>query len=145
MTLRQSIFKSAALSAAVLVLAGLLAVTAGRIRVSAGSGTAAVSSGVILGDANGDGAVTIDDVTCIQRKLAEWHAIGGFNDVAADVNGSGEIDITDATLIQQWLASMETPYAIGEPIEEPTEPTTEQATTESPTDEDGWGREIFRP
>ncbi|MER2080092.1 MAG: dockerin type I repeat-containing protein [Ruminococcus sp.] len=101
------------------------------------AGTVTAFAGSRLGDADGDGEVTIGDVTCIQMKLAEMESVGSFCADSADVNGSGEIEITDATLIQMWLAEVETPYSIGE---QPTE-----APTQMPTDADGWGRIVFRP
>ena len=62
---------------------------------------------------------------------------------------SGELEVTDATFIQRWVAQIETPYPIGVmPTEAPTEAPTQaptQAPTVMPTDEDGWGREIFKP
>ena len=90
---------------------------------------------VILGDADGDGEVSILDATCIQRFLASFSVSEKFSEKAADVDGDGEVSILDATHIQRWLASFETPYAIGEPVsddEEPTEPT--EPSTETPTE-----------
>lgn len=106
----------------------------------------------ILGDADGDGEVTILDVTCIQKKLAKL-SVGNFSVIGADVDGNGEISIIDATCIQRYLARIKTPYSIGEDIEAPTEaptiepPTTAPTTapTQLPTDADGWGYIIYRP
>ena len=68
----------------------------------------------VLGDADGDGAVTILDVTVIQRALANYTvAEPQLAEMCGDVNGSG-LDITDATLIQRYLANYTTAYAIGE-------------------------------
>lgn len=103
-----------------------------------GAGTAV--AGTMLGDADGDGAVTIKDVTCIQRALAELPVSGGISEAAADIDGNGVVDIADATLLQMWLAEIETPYPIGVQAVDPTVPS-----TQSPTDEEGWGREIFQP
>ena len=94
-----------------------------------------------LGDADSDGYVTINDVTFIQKYIAELPVGDGFSKTAADIDGNGAINISDATLIQKWLAEIETPYPIGE---QPTEPQTEPA-TQSPTDDEGWGHYIFRP
>lgn len=103
-----------------------------------GVGTAA--AGTMLGDADSDGAVTIKDVTCIQRTLAELPVTGGISEPAADIDGNGVVDIADATLIQMWLAEIDTSYPIGIQTPDPTAPS-----TQSPTDEEGWGREIFQP
>ena len=137
--------------------------------------TIACAAGVRLGDADGDESVTIIDATAIQRNLAGLPMINGFSKLASDVNGNGEIEITDATYIQRWLAALDTPYTIDEfveapteateaatqppsaapseqPTEQPTQQPTEQPTqspsepsTQLPTDEEGWGREIFKP
>lgn len=60
----------------------------------------------LLGDANGDGAVTIEDVTVIQRHLAELEHLDGVNLLAADANQNGELDISDATHLQMYLAEL---------------------------------------
>lgn len=53
---------------------------------------------VILGDVDGDGEITINDVTMtISAALGRPAAI--FNSVAADVDGDGEITINDVTTI----------------------------------------------
>ena len=70
---------------------------------------------IVVGDADGDGAVSALDVTYIQRAVA--HLNTGINEdnlMNGDVDGSGVLEITDATYIQRHLAKMETPYAIGE-------------------------------
>ena len=126
------------LSVAVLMLAVFIFAAALTLT---GSASAAGSS--LLGDADGDGEVTISDVTCIQRVLAEWPPDEGFSEAAADIDGNGEIEITDATLLQQWLAEMSVSYSIGAELTAPTE--AGAASTQSPTDNEGWGREIYRP
>ena len=70
-----------------------------------------------LGDANGDGDITLLDVTFIQRYKAFLDT--GIADcmlMNADVDGSGELEIIDATWIQRWMAFMDVPFAIGDPI-----------------------------
>ena len=121
-----------------------------RLRISAAillgavillfAGTASASGEILLGDADGDTKITILDATCIQRTLAGLPVDGNFSKLAADVDGSGEIEITDATYIQRWLVNLKPPYPIGEAIDAPTEPPSER-----PTDEEGWGLDIFRP
>lgn len=63
------------------------------------------------GDADNDDAVTIVDVTLIQRKVANIE-VGTFNKTAADVDKNG-LEIIDATWIQRYLANNENPYSIG--------------------------------
>ena len=70
----------------------------------------------ILGDANGDRFVDINDVTAIQRHLAEAAPIEESLVTAADVNADGTVDIADATALQAYLAEYAVAYPIGQPI-----------------------------
>ena len=72
--------------------------------------------GVKFGDTDGDGHVNINDVTQIQRHLAELETLEGIYLYAADANRDGVLDISDATAIQMFLAEYEIPYPIGEII-----------------------------
>lgn len=104
------------------------------------AGAISASAGNLLGDADGDGAVTVTDVTLIQRTISGVNA-GSLDEATADVDRNGAVEIIDATFIQRMVAKMETPYPIGvQPTQAPT-----QAPTQMPTDEDGWGRIIFQP
>lgn len=58
----------------------------------------------ILGDANGDGRVSIRDVTAIQRHLADIEFLSGNAFTAADVDKNGSVTVSDATSIQMYLA-----------------------------------------
>ncbi|WP_407384278.1 dockerin type I domain-containing protein [Ruminococcus sp.] len=69
----------------------------------------------LLGDADGDGDITIMDVTTIQRYLAGV-SVPSFDQDAADANDSGDVEITDGTLIQRHLVGISVPYKIGELI-----------------------------
>lgn len=60
----------------------------------------------ILGDADGDGYVTIIDSAYIQEWLAELIPDSYIHKNAADINKNGIIDIMDATRIQRWLAGV---------------------------------------
>ncbi len=66
--------------------------------------------------ADGDGEVTINDVTSIQKKIADLE-VENFNDKAADIGRDG-LDITDATSIQRYLADYKDGNHIGELITE---------------------------
>ena len=59
----------------------------------------------LLGDANGDGKVSIGDRTMLTRYLADW---SGYEEAvrkeAADINGDGRIGIADVTILQRHLA-----------------------------------------
>lgn len=66
--------------------------------------------GVSFGDVDCSGVVNIEDVTFLQRLLAdfEWKYPFAISDQMlvkiGDSNGNGKIDITDVTLIQNYLA-----------------------------------------
>ena len=70
----------------------------------------------ILGDADGDGDVTIIDATVIQRALAGITVPSDFNEAAADVDGDGDMTIIDVTCIQRYLAGIDVPYDIGKTV-----------------------------
>ncbi len=71
---------------------------------------------LILGDADLDESVKIQDTTLIQKFAAKLADIEGNGVITADVNGDGKINVKDATAIQKFLAKIETPYKIGEYI-----------------------------
>ena len=50
----------------------------------------------LLGDANGDGKVTVADYTAIAHYIM-GNATANFNEKAADVNGDGKINVADYT------------------------------------------------
>lgn len=70
--------------------------------------------GVKRGDADGDGLVTINDATAIQRYIAMIQPLQGVELYAADANRDSEINITDATEIQMYIAHYQRPGTIGE-------------------------------
>ncbi len=71
---------------------------------------------LILGDVDGDGAVTVIDATYIQRKLAGIPLSFAFNDAVADVDGDQTVSVIDATIIQRWLSGSSSEERIGKPI-----------------------------
>ncbi len=85
--------------------------------ISANSVTATASAyvsdkdPVLLGDADGDGEVTILDATAIQRKLAAF-TVESFNEEAASITNM-KLNILDATVIQRYLAGFSSAYSIG--------------------------------
>lgn len=66
----------------------------------------------LLGDADADGEILINDATVIQRVLADL-PVASFEERNADVNGD-ELDISDATQIQRYIAELPVNSPIGE-------------------------------
>ena len=60
----------------------------------------------IIGDVNGDGNVTIEDATIIQRAGIELVKLDEVQTKLADVNGDGRISVLDATCVQYYCAEM---------------------------------------
>lgn len=66
------------------------------------------------GDADGDGEITIMDVTDIQHYLSVMKTHGNEKTMMfADVDKNGRVEILDATWIQRHLAGIDIPYPIG--------------------------------
>ena len=76
--------------------------------------TVTASGAYLLGDADGDGAVTILDATAIQRHLADLPT--AFCAAAADVDGEDGVTIIDANYLQRWLAGLPSNDEIGQVI-----------------------------
>ena len=72
--------------------------------------------GVKLGDVNGDGLVNINDVTMLQRYLAELENLSGIYYYVANVTGDDAVTISDATAIQMYIAEYPSEYLIGEVV-----------------------------
>lgn len=100
---------------------------------------AETENGILLGDTDLDGEVSVLDATAIQLHLVEIDILSDDNFLAADINSDGEIDITEATAIQMYLVDLDCEYPIGtiiKPKVEETIPSTEPPTqppTEKPT------------
>ena len=54
----------------------------------------------------GDGVVTAQDATKIQRRGVELETFDATQEALADVNGDGRVSILDVTCIQRYLAEM---------------------------------------
>lgn len=66
----------------------------------------ALKIGNLTGDVNLDNTVSISDVTCIQRRLAEFYQFNSYQNGLSDVNKDGEVTISDATTVQLYLAQL---------------------------------------
>ena len=60
----------------------------------------------VLGDVDGDGEASINDVTEIQMYLAKLGEFTSTQTALADVDGDGQVSINDATCIQLYCASL---------------------------------------
>lgn len=84
--------------------------------IAAAAISAAADSTYILGDANGDGVVTIQDATDLQRLISGMITDNnGKIKRRGNVTG-GSLDISDVTAIQYYLAEVDNPYKIGKTI-----------------------------
>lgn len=61
----------------------------------------------IMGDVDGNGVVTIEDATLIQKYLAEMSEFTLQQIMLADVNGDNSVTVTDVTCVQRYLAEFE--------------------------------------
>ena len=61
---------------------------------------------LLIGDADGDGVITIMDATAVQLHLAQLEMLSEESLKLADVDGSSDITIIDTTTIQLFLAQI---------------------------------------
>ena len=66
----------------------------------------------LLGDANGDGKISIADVTVIQKYLAKIGSMSDDYAGRADMNGDGKITVVDVTVIQKKIAGLIKSYIL---------------------------------
>ena len=119
-----------------IILSAMLTVAAIPLTQAAETEAAETTAARLLGDANNDGTVNINDVTAIQRHLAEQTLLTGDDFTAADITGDGDVSIDDVTILQRYLAEYSVDYPIGEPIEsggttDPTDATEPTGTTQA--------------
>lgn len=75
----------------------------------------ALSAEPKIGDADGDGQVTVRDVTEVQFYLSNMATQADQETLMfADVDNNGRLEVIDTTWLQRHLAGMEIPYPIGE-------------------------------
>lgn len=68
---------------------------------------------IVFGDADGNGNVNIEDVTHMQKLLAELIEDDGSLTERCDIDGNGFISIMDVTALQRDIAQFENNYGIG--------------------------------
>lgn len=68
--------------------------------------TTPTTPGFVLGDVTGNGKVSVDDATYIQKYIADLVSMTSQQQQAANVDGDNEISIKDATEIQKHVSGM---------------------------------------
>ncbi len=68
----------------------------------------------MVGDANGDGKVNVQDVLDIQKHISAINELTGDKFSAADVNSSNTVNVQDALEIQKYIGNYATSYPIGQ-------------------------------
>ena len=68
--------------------------------------TTAFASGVLLGDVDMDGKITVADATLVQKYVTEHLAFTDQQFTAADVDKNGILTVKDATLIQKFVSHL---------------------------------------
>lgn len=67
------------------------------------SASAAETQKIILGDANGDGTISILDATEVQKLIVNEKSMTDTQELTTDVNEDGTTSIMDATAIQKYI------------------------------------------
>ncbi len=61
----------------------------------------------VMGDLDGDGVLTVEDVTVLLRFLAEYDELTPEQLLLADVTGDGKVNVLDITAMQRIIAEVE--------------------------------------
>lgn len=77
-----------------------------KVRLTIGGEVCDEVTLIILGDANGDGIVSITDYTLTRLDILELNALAGLFITAADIDGSGHISISDYTLLRLHILNL---------------------------------------
>lgn len=103
-----------------------------------------VDTSYLIGDANLNGRIAIDDVTLIQKYLVELVTLSEKAVLASDTDLDGNVNVKDATNIQKYIAKLPTNSHIGENVQPATEPaTTQESTTVPPTTQAPASRKLY--
>ena len=78
-----------------------------------GTGMTVVSEGktfavIVVGDANGDGRITITDVVAMQSQVVGKKTLEGAYALAVDLNGDGKITVTDVVKAARIVVGKDT-------------------------------------
>lgn len=87
----------------------------------------------VYGDADGDGVVSVQDVTLVQKYLVCIEPMPANANVICDVDADGRVSVQDATTIQKYLVKMDGAGRTGTKVPVPTQPTTAKPTVKPTT------------
>lgn len=78
----------------------------------------ASSDEILMGDADSDGQINVNDATLIQQYAAEFIPVEQLNTQAADINRNGVVEISDCTIIQRYIAEFISDFDEWKPLKE---------------------------
>ena len=63
--------------------------------------------GMIYGDVNNDGIITVVDATIVQKHIVNIAHLDNVNQKLADVDVDGVITVKDATAVQKYIVNVD--------------------------------------
>lgn len=72
----------------------------------------------VVGDVDGDGAVTIDDVSVLQAHFAEIMTLSDSAVILGDADLSDDTDVNDVTVLQRFLAHFSGTFYVDLPLDQ---------------------------
>ncbi len=94
------------------LLSATLAALIGLSSASVLAVNAAEAPGFVMADSDGDGVMSVQDATLIQKYLVNLSDLANKGLLASDVDGDGEVMINDATHVQKLLVGLENPDSL---------------------------------
>lgn len=94
------------------IIITVLSISSTSAAVTSTADEISAADGIKVGDVNGSGKITVDDVTVIQKYLANL-SNRIFYKSKADYNYDGKISIDDVSMLQKSLAGMIVEYNNG--------------------------------
>lgn len=88
------------------------------ITAAAADRNAAEAAQGVVGDVDGDGAVTIDDVSVLQAHFAEIMTLGDSAVILGDADLSDDTDVNDVTVLQRFLAHFSGTFYVDLPLDQ---------------------------
>ncbi len=88
------------------------------ITAAAADRNAAEAAQGVVGDVDGDGAVTIDDVSVLQAHFAEIMTLSDSAVILGDADLSDDTDVNDVTVLQRFLAHFSGTFYVDLPLDQ---------------------------